>query len=333
MVSILVPIYNVEDYLQRCIDSVRSQSFEDWELVLVDDGSMDGCPAICENAAREDARIRVVHKENGGLPSARLAGFMEAKGDWIVFLDADDWLLEGGLQILMDAATADGGYDIVKSRIRRVGNNGEVWDENYEINEGCLVGDEVFLKAIVRDLVSPYVHSGIYRRELFDEEIFRIIMRNGVSIGEDWFVNVGAGAKAKRVKIIDEATYAYFDNSASMMGSSVYGWEYYEKIENCKHDMNNFIGMEETEEYLSRKALMDLRYFFFPEVEFSWKHFKTIQPLALKGLEYQENERSTYNPKFVKFLKYPLLYWAYTFAYRYLFLIVKLRGRKRKVRS
>ena len=90
-VSILVPIYNVEKYLPRCIESVLSQDFRDYELILVDDGSPDQCPQICDEYAKKDSRIKVVHKQNGGLVSARLAGFMEARGEYLVFLDSDDY--------------------------------------------------------------------------------------------------------------------------------------------------------------------------------------------------------------------------------------------------
>ena len=97
IISVLVPIYKVEAYLQRCIDSVLSQDFEKYELILVDDGSPDRCPAIVDDAARKDSRVKAVHKENGGLPSARLSGFQKAQGEFVVFLDSDDWLLPGAL--------------------------------------------------------------------------------------------------------------------------------------------------------------------------------------------------------------------------------------------
>ena len=88
--SVIVPIYNVEKYLSRCIDSVLSQTFADFELILVDDGSPDNCPEICDEYAQKDRRVKVIHKENGGLVSARQAGVSIAKGDYIFNLDGDD---------------------------------------------------------------------------------------------------------------------------------------------------------------------------------------------------------------------------------------------------
>lgn len=88
--SIIVPVYKVENYLEECVDSILSQSFEDFELILIDDGSPDKCPQICDNYKQRDNRIKVIHKENGGLSSARNAGLDIASGDYIVFVDSDD---------------------------------------------------------------------------------------------------------------------------------------------------------------------------------------------------------------------------------------------------
>ena len=110
--SVIVPIYNVEAYLKRCIDSVLAQTFRDFELILVDDGSPDNCPQICDAYAKEDARIRVIHKENGGLVSARQAGIQIADGEYVFNLDADDAMtsdaLESAAAILQQTPTKSG---------------------------------------------------------------------------------------------------------------------------------------------------------------------------------------------------------------------------------
>lgn len=89
LLSIIVPVYKVENYLQKCIDSILAQTFTDFELILVEDGSPDGCPALCDAAAAKDARIRVLHQKNGGLSAARNAGLDVARGEWIGFVDSD----------------------------------------------------------------------------------------------------------------------------------------------------------------------------------------------------------------------------------------------------
>lgn len=89
-ISIIVPVYQVEKYLNECIDSILAQTFTDFELILVDDGSPDNCPALCDAAAKRDSRVRVIHKQNGGVSTARNAGLDAAQGNWIAFVDSDD---------------------------------------------------------------------------------------------------------------------------------------------------------------------------------------------------------------------------------------------------
>ena len=123
-ISILVPVYNVEQYLPRCIESVLTQDFQDWEMILVDDGSPDKCPQICDEYAKKEKRIRVVHKVNGGLVSARLAGFEASVGKYLMFLDSDDYLLPDALSILYNKI--EEGYDLVRGMNYRVSSSGKI---------------------------------------------------------------------------------------------------------------------------------------------------------------------------------------------------------------
>ncbi len=103
-ISVIIPVYNVEKYLKRCVDSVRCQTLKNIEIILVDDGSPDKSPMLCDEYAAEDARIRVIHKKNGGLSSARNAGMKIASGKYIFFLDSDDWIDVDGLELLFNTA-------------------------------------------------------------------------------------------------------------------------------------------------------------------------------------------------------------------------------------
>lgn len=103
-ISVITPVYKVERYLKKCIDSILNQSFSDFELFIVDDGSPDSCGEIADEYAKQDSRVHVIHKENGGAASARNAGMMEASGDFFYFPDSDDWLEEYYLQELYDLA-------------------------------------------------------------------------------------------------------------------------------------------------------------------------------------------------------------------------------------
>ena len=100
--SVIIPVYKVEQYLRQCVDSVRYQNFEDIQIILVDDGSPDKCPEICDEYAALDSRIQVVHKANGGLSDARNCGMEKAKGDYLLFLDSDDILAPDSLQKLAE---------------------------------------------------------------------------------------------------------------------------------------------------------------------------------------------------------------------------------------
>ena len=99
-ISVIVPVYNTEKYLHRCVDSILAQTFTDFELLLIDDGSTDSSGAICDESAQKDSRVRVFHKENGGVSSARNLGLDKAKGKWVTFVDSDDWIKESFLNKL-----------------------------------------------------------------------------------------------------------------------------------------------------------------------------------------------------------------------------------------
>ena len=104
LLSVIVPAYNVESYLEQCVDSILKQTFTDFELILVDDGSPDRCPQICDSYAKKDTRVQVIHKENGGLVSARKAGLIASMGTYVTYVDGDDWIEPDMYEVLLTAA-------------------------------------------------------------------------------------------------------------------------------------------------------------------------------------------------------------------------------------
>ena len=151
--SVIVPIYNVEKYIKRCIDSVLSQTFADFELILVDDGSPDNCPKICDEYAKKDPRIKVVHKENGGLVSARQAGIVISQGDYVFNLDGDDAITSDAL---MSA------YQIIKE------TNAELVSFSYRISVDGNLKSEVY------DLAE----EGLYDKKRLEEQIYPNLLSN-----------------------------------------------------------------------------------------------------------------------------------------------------------
>ena len=115
-ISVIVPVYRVEKYLNDCIDSILAQTFADFELILVDDGSPDSCPALCDAAAARDSRIRVIHQKNRGLSGARNAGLDAAEGEWIAFVDSDDTITPDFCAKLYHAAQEAGAQDRKSTR-------------------------------------------------------------------------------------------------------------------------------------------------------------------------------------------------------------------------
>jgi glycosyltransferase len=111
LVSIIIPVYKVEQYLKRCMDSVLNQTYKNIEVILVNDGSPDNCPALCDEYAKIDSRVRVIHKENGGLSSARNVALDTVKGDYVFFVDSDDWLALETLEVLNEYLEKD--YDMI----------------------------------------------------------------------------------------------------------------------------------------------------------------------------------------------------------------------------
>lgn len=113
MISIVVPVYNVEKYLKKCLDSVISSSYKDWECILVDDGSKDNSGLICDEYVKKDSRFRVIHKQNGGLSSARNAGMEVAKGKWLMFIDSDDFISPHRIQSLFQCSVEHPDADMI----------------------------------------------------------------------------------------------------------------------------------------------------------------------------------------------------------------------------
>ncbi|MBO5427459.1 MAG: glycosyltransferase family 2 protein [Prevotella sp.] len=325
-VSVLVPVYKVEPYLQRCIDSVLSQDFTDYELILVDDGSPDRCPEICDQNAAKDERIKVVHKENGGLVSARLAGFKEARAEYLIFLDSDDYLYPHAIYALYNKIIE--GYDIVRGRDNKVSQDDFIYGiEETKYYSGVLEGEE-YIRAYIMREVAPYLWGAIYKRSLFSEDIFRNFLF--VSRQEDWVTQISIAPNVQKVCYIDEVTQAYMVNDSSIMQSCITDYSYVQKIGEAFHSTTKSLSpkMQHLIE-CDRIAELD-RCFFFPELPFDWQVYRKMREF-LSDNENLEIVTQMTDKKFLEFVQYPLLFWAYTRVYNILFKYLKLRGKNRKV--
>ena len=326
VISILIPVYKVEAYLQRCIDSVLAQDFEDWEMILVDDGSPDRCPEICDEAARKDDRIRVVHKENGGLPSARLAGFEQAKGEYLVFLDSDDYLLPNALSSLYEKINK--GYDVVRSRVLRENSQGTRWFEDYKRQED--ISDENgYMISLIKNDISPYLHNAIYRANLFSPNTFLPLIENGISVGEDWIVNFLISRNVRRMGFIGQPTCVYCINGGSMITSSIRAWSYAERVHRCLSHFDETLPESINQMREMRSSLSKLQYFFMPEVPFNWAKYRELKkrvPIALEFLKDEIHIPSYY----YRFINNAPLYYIYSRMICFAKYVLKQKCHKRK---
>ena len=239
MVSVIVPIYKVEAYLEKCIKSIQNQTYTDLEIILVDDGSPDGCGAICDRYAEEDARIKVIHKENGGLSDARNKGLDIAVGEYILFVDSDDYIHPQMVEILLhhlkkteaDIAVCSFSQVEVKEEVvfPQYHTAGlieyEEADAQIEIFDGVAVMNNLQYK----NLLTVVAWNKLYKAELFEKLRYP---KNRLQ--EDEFFVHHILHLCKKTVYITKELYYYVQRSGSIMGEIKYpvikdGWIAYKE--------------------------------------------------------------------------------------------------------
>ena len=274
--SVIVPIYNTEKYLPQCIDSILGQTFGDFELILVDDGSTDGSSKICDEYAEKDDRIVVVHKGNGGLISARKAGANCARGQYVALVDGDDWVSENWLQEVQTVLTDKPNVDVV------------CYDYYWSTTGSNRPVQNIF----------PYGHydktrleKEIYPRLLRDEQgnrfppnlAFKVFTRDKyllyqnqvderIRIGEDECVALACVYAAESIYILDRCLYYYRQNENSMTKTRAKGYPWLD-IQLRKKWHERFLPMDRYgfQDQLNRLIINDL-------FTYAKSHFRTKRP-------------------------------------------------------
>lgn len=213
MVSIIIPVYNTKEYLPRCLDSIVQQTYEDWELILVDDESTDGSVQICESYARKDSRIQIVHQKNAGPAAARQNGLSYAKGEWITFADSDDWAAENLLEVLVEEQKKTQA-DMVCANFVNIDDTGKIihpkaFEE--EVIE-CHSAVEAMRQIHETRHLDGALYAKLYRRSLFDGVNFC----SHVTIGEDYSLIVQLSEKAGYIRMIQTEVYYRFTRRGSI---------------------------------------------------------------------------------------------------------------------
>lgn len=212
-ISVIIPVYNVEHYLNRCIESVISQSFSDFELILVDDGTPDNSGKMCDSWAEKDERIKVIHKSNAGLSSARNAGLEIAVGEYVTFIDSDDLVHPDYLKILYESCIGNN-TEITIGYFTRFSKISEI--EYISGNElrSCVISSTQALLNLYDWNVLPYFNSScgkLYKRDLFADIRFPV-----GRLFEDEFVTYLLYSKCYSISVIESPLYYYFVNEKSI---------------------------------------------------------------------------------------------------------------------
>lgn len=222
-VSIIVPVYKVEKYLDRCLDSLLHQTLKDIEIILVDDGSPDNCPRMCDEYARKDCRVKVTHKINGGLSSARNAGLDIANGEYIAFVDSDDYTSIEAYDTLYKKAK-ESNADIVYAGFLFYHEDG-TFNENFVLNHEYS-GEEIatFLGKMIFDRTSPSesicmsMWNGLYKRQLIESAHCRFVSEREC-LSEDILFHMMFIPLCKKIVCIPKTFYHYCYNGTSLTRS------------------------------------------------------------------------------------------------------------------
>ena len=212
-ISVIVPVYNVENYLARCVDSILAQTFSDFELLLIDDGSTDASGRIAEGCVVKDSRVRVYHQQNGGVTSARAAGVSKSKGEWICFIDSDDYVDSDYLKILLNA-TDGGRYELVVCNA----------------SEDCVVDvDRARKCCITGELIPPSLCMRLIKKSLFSDSVLDIPRK--ISKGEDMLGSIRLSFNTERpFQVLKDNIYHYLPLSTGLARShGVGGCDYEEE--------------------------------------------------------------------------------------------------------
>ena len=212
-VSIIVPVYNIERYLPECLDSIGAQTMQDWEAILVDDGSTDNSGIICDDYAAKDSRFRVIHKENGGAASAKNIGLDMAIGQYIAFVDSDDVVEENWLQILVDTADSNNAY-VVEYRLDYFFKDGRR-SIPYSWGMVGIFSAEEYLENYLKEWTCSLFCLKLFRAELLRDIRFRRERR----CIDDEFFTYKAVAGAERIYRIDNVLYHYRQRMSSAVQS------------------------------------------------------------------------------------------------------------------
>lgn len=222
LVSVIVPVYNIAPYIERCVDSVLAQTYSNWELILVDDGSTDGSAQVCDEQLVRDSRIKVIHQQNAGVTIARKVGVQSAQGEWIMFIDGDDDIVSTAIEYLLSFDITR--YEIIGATYTRI-VLGKVYNLHFKAKGE--MSSEDYIEALLLDQTYIGPCAKLIKKQLFDNfnwDVPKYVIQN-----EDLLMLVYLASKAKQIYVSEQSVYNYYcrDNSVSQSQTmSLDGWKY-----------------------------------------------------------------------------------------------------------
>ncbi len=268
LISVIVPVYNVEKYINKCIDSIINQTYKNLEIILVDDGSPDNCGKICDEYEKKDNRVKVIHKTNSGVSSARNEGVEIATGKWISFIDSDDWIEENYFEVLLEYAkkynsnVAICGYNrIYKDRKEEINS----LENNLEMNSR-----EYLIKSLNPQTGLGFCHMKIIERKC----IANVRFNKDLIVGEDALFNIEISKNIERAIFCNQALYNYRNNEDSVVKKYDlnYANKYLQSMKvNKKYIFENYEELEIRQRYYNFVAfhvmLIAVNYCYHPDNE------------------------------------------------------------------
>ena len=213
LISVIVPVYNVEKFLNQCVDSILAQTYKNFELILVDDGSKDKSGDICDDYAEKDPRIRVFHKENGGVSSARNCGLDNARGEYVCFVDSDDWVHNTYIEDMVKPEM----YDLVIQGFKD-GNITKKYSIEYITNQIEIL-DAFIYHLLKQDGPSHIIYSKLYKSSII--EINKLRFDENIWLGEDLLFNLQFISYSKNVYFTNTYSYVHRQLTESLTGKFI----------------------------------------------------------------------------------------------------------------
>ncbi len=267
LISVIVTAYNIKEYLPRCLDSLLRQTYKNLEVIVVDDGSTDGTAAICDEYAAKNKRINVIHKENGGPSAARNAGVAIAKGEYIGYVDGDDWTEPEMYEHMLDACIGNSA-EIAICTYRQVGKGGE---EIYPTGDVAVLSQEEALEIYISGHPQYHIYHSVWSK-LFKREVIQDIVFPEGRKSEDIMYTTWAMTKASKCVFLDTPYYNYMmDREDSIMNTGLGERRFGDEIPFWKEQASYLAEQGMCE--LSRKAL----YQFYRKMLFYYIDFKDLK--------------------------------------------------------